>query len=76
MVCDPETSRRNGAKSKGAVTERGKEIASRNATKHGLLSQKPPILASEDLETFQGITQALVDQYEPEEINMNLKRSI
>ena len=66
MGCDGETSRRNGAKSKGAVTERGKAIASRNATKHGLLAQKPPILASEDLETFQGITQALVDQYEPE----------
>ena len=66
MGCNVETSRRNGAKSKGAVTERGKAIASRNATKHGLLAQKPPILASEDLETFQGITQALVDQYEPE----------
>ena len=66
MGCDPETSRRNGAKSKGPITERGKAIASGNATKHGLLAQKPPILASEDLETFQGIVQGLVDQYQPD----------
>lgn len=65
MVCSPETSRRNGAKSKGAITEKGKAIASKNAIKHGFLAQKPPILASEDLETFQGLVQGLVDQYEP-----------
>lgn len=65
MVCSAEVSRANGAKSKGAVTPRGKAIASRNATKHGLLAQQPPILASEDLETFQGLVQSLVDEYEP-----------
>lgn len=65
MVCSAEISRSNGAKSKGAVTEKGKVIASKNATKHGLLAQKPPILASEDLETFQGLVQALSDQYQP-----------
>ncbi|PSB25350.1 hypothetical protein C7B82_23765 [Stenomitos frigidus ULC18] len=65
MVASPEVCRMNGAKSKGAVTERGKAIASRNATKHGLLAEKPPILVSEDLETFQGLMQNLVDQYQP-----------
>jgi hypothetical protein len=60
MSCPPEVSRVNGAKSRGAITKRGKAIASRNATKHGLLAQQPPILASEDLETFQGIVQSLI----------------
>lgn len=66
MVCDAATSRRNGSKSKGPMTYRGKAISSRNATKHGLLAEQPPLLASEDLETFQGIMQALVDDYQPE----------
>jgi hypothetical protein len=65
MAADPETCRLNGAKSKGPTTERGKAIASRNATKHGVLAQQPPILASEDLETFQGVMQGLVDAYQP-----------
>jgi hypothetical protein len=65
MSCPPEISRVNGAKSRGAITKRGKAIASRNSTKHGLLAQQPPILASEDLETFQGIVQGLIDQYNP-----------
>ncbi|WP_019498371.1 hypothetical protein [Pseudanabaena sp. PCC 6802] len=66
MSCPPEISRINGARSRGAITKRGKAIASRNATKHGLLAQQPPILASEDLETFQGIVQGLIDQYNPQ----------
>ena len=66
MSCPPEISRVNGAKSRGAITKRGKAISSRNATKHGLLAQQPPILASEDLETFQGIVQGLIDQYNPQ----------
>ena len=65
MTCSPEQSRLNGAKSKGAVTERGKAIASRNAAKHGLLAEKPPLLITEDLQTFQGVLQSLVDEYDP-----------
>lgn len=66
MVASPEICRINGAKSRGPITQRGKAIASRNSTKHGLLAEKPPILASEDLETFQGLVQSLVDYYQPE----------
>ena len=66
MVASPEVCRMNGAKSKGPKTERGKAIASRNATKHGLLAQQPPLLATEDLETFEGLVQGLIDHYEPE----------
>ncbi len=66
MVASPEICRMNGAKSRGAVTERGKAIASRNATKHGLLAQQPPLLMTEDLETFQGMMQGLIDEYQPQ----------
>jgi hypothetical protein len=66
MVASAEVCRMNGTKSKGAITQRGKAIASRNATKHGLLAEKPPILATEDLETFQGLVQNLVNDYQPE----------
>lgn len=66
MVADPETCRLNGSKSKGPKTERGKAISSRNATKHGLLAQQPPLLATEDLSTFEGLVQGLIDHYQPE----------
>ncbi|XGV98787.1 MAG: hypothetical protein ACAF41_07575 [Leptolyngbya sp. BL-A-14] len=66
MVASPEVCRMNGAKSKGAVTERGKAIASRNALKHGIMSSHPPLLATEDLETFQGMMQGLMDEYQPQ----------
>ncbi|MBL1174138.1 hypothetical protein [Pantanalinema sp. GBBB05] len=65
MVASPEVCRINGAKSKGAVTPRGKAIASRNATKHGLLAKQPPLLVTEDLATFEGLLQGLIDHYEP-----------
>lgn len=66
MVCSAEVSRINGAKSRGAVTERGKAIASHNAVKHGLLAQKPPLLVTEDLSTFETLVQGLIDYYQPE----------
>lgn len=66
MVASPEISRANGRKSRGPVTEMGKAIASKNATKHGLLSQKPPLVIGEDLESFQGIMQGLLDEYQPQ----------
>jgi len=66
MVCSPEISQMNGAKSRGAVTEKGKAIASRNAMKHGLLARKPPLLITEDLTTFEELVQGLIDYYQPE----------
>lgn len=66
MVANPDTSRLNGAKSRGPVTERGRAIAAQNATRHGLLSTKPPLVLGEDLETFQGIVQGLIDEYQPQ----------
>lgn len=65
MVASPEVCRMNGARSQGPVTIRGKAISSRNATKHGLLAQQPPLLMTEDLSTFQGIVQGLIDCYQP-----------
>ncbi|MBD1913609.1 MULTISPECIES: hypothetical protein [unclassified Leptolyngbya] len=66
MTDRAEISRRNGALSCGPVTERGKMIASKNATTHGLLARKPPLLVTEDLSSFEGLVQGLVDHYQPE----------
>ncbi len=66
MVASPEICRINGAKSRGPMTPRGKAIAARNAIKHGLLAQQPPLLVTEDLATFEGLIQGLIDQYQPE----------
>lgn len=66
MVCSPEQARLNGAKSKGPKTEQGKAIAASNATKHGLLAKQPPLLVTEDLATFEGLIQGLIDQYQPD----------
>ena len=66
MVASPEIARINGKKSRGPVTERGRALAAKNATRHGLLSQKPPLLITEDLTTFQSLMQALIDEYQPQ----------
>lgn len=72
MTCSVEQSRINGAKSSGAITERGKAIASRNAQKHGFLSSQPPLLAGEDLTTFQGILEGLINEYKPKKPSEHL----
>lgn len=66
MVTSPEICRANGRKSRGPVTERGKAIASKNATSHGLLATRPPLLVTENLSTFEGLVQGLIAQYQPE----------
>lgn len=66
MGCTPEQTRINAQKSTGPKTARGKAIASRNRRTHGLLSKEPPLLESEDLSTFQGLLQQLVDHYQPD----------
>ena len=66
MVAEPEICRVNGRCSRGPTTLRGKAIAAKNSTRHGLLSQKPPLLITEDLTTFQSLMQALIDEYQPQ----------
>lgn len=66
MVASPEINRQNSLKSTGPRTARGKAIASLNATKHGLLSHQPPLVAGEDLASFEGVMQALVDEHQPQ----------
>lgn len=66
MVANPEICRQNGKKSSGPTSIKGKAIASRNATKHGLLTRKPPLLMTEDIEVFQNIIESLNDEYQPQ----------
>jgi hypothetical protein len=47
-------SRMNGSLSKGPVSERGKQISSRNATKHGIFS-RVGILEGESVEEFDAL---------------------
>ena len=65
MVANPEISRINGSKSKGPITTSGKANASRNAVKHGILSQQSPVLLTEDKEYFQNILQEINYEYNP-----------
>jgi hypothetical protein len=62
----PEQCRINGSKSKGPATAYGKAVVSQNARKHGLLAEKPPLLQGEDLATFEGIMQSLIDEHQPQ----------
>ena len=66
MVASPEICRANGRKSRGPATQRGKAIASKNATKHGVLAKSPPILITEDIASFQEMVQSLVSEYQPQ----------
>jgi len=66
MVCTPEQSRLNGAKSNGPTTPRGKAIAAQNATKHGLLATQPPMVQGEDQQLFYELWQSLVGEYQPQ----------
>ncbi|MBD1910270.1 hypothetical protein [Leptolyngbya sp. FACHB-8] len=66
MVANPQANRQNAQHSTGPRTARGKAIASLNATKHGLLAASPPLIVGEDLETFRGVVQSLVDEHQPQ----------
>ena len=59
-----EASRINGAKSHGPVTEEGKAVSSRNATRHGILS-KTVILEGESADRFQEHMAAFIEQFDP-----------
>lgn len=66
MAGNPDQTRQNSLLSTGPKSPAGKAIASRNRTKHGILSKSPPLLDSEDYSTFEGTLQGLVEQYDPQ----------
>ncbi|MBI3208726.1 MAG: hypothetical protein HYZ37_07475 [Candidatus Solibacter usitatus] len=59
-----EASRANGAKSNGPTTILGKEIACRNAIKHGFTSRMV-LLDGEDPEKLQQMTYMFMDRFQP-----------
>src|SRR5262245_22101529 len=61
-----EAARRNGAKSRGPVTEEGKRRSSRNAVKHGLTAETL-VLSNEDPQKFEAIVESYADRLCPED---------
>lgn len=66
MGCSAEQTRINARRSTGPKTKEGKAIVSRNGIKHGLLSQKPPVLETEEGQAFQGLLESLTDEWQPQ----------
>jgi hypothetical protein len=64
MSLKAETSRRNGAKSNGPVTEAGKAISARNSLKHGLNSSRV-VLPHESQEEFDRLEASFVNRFKP-----------
>jgi hypothetical protein len=59
-----QTSRANGAKSRGPVTPEGRAKSSRNSLRHGL-SAKAILLPAESREQFQLLLDAHIQQFQP-----------
>src|SRR5215218_6400763 len=57
--------RANASRSTGPKTSRGKEKASRNAIKHGLLCQRTPVLPFEDEFEYRAVADAFVRDLAP-----------
>ena len=62
-----DSSRINGAKSQGPITEAGKEAASHNATKHGLCADCI-VMKGEKREAYLDTLQEHVDVYNPDDL--------
>ena len=60
-----EASRRNGARSRGPKTARGKARSAQNALRHGMRALKYVVLPDEDAVEFQALEAALVDELAP-----------
>jgi hypothetical protein len=62
-----EASRRNGAKSKGPKTAKGKARSAQNALKHGLRAEKFVVVGDEDPQEFAAFEAAMLDSLAPED---------
>ncbi len=60
-----EASRANGAKSRGPITEEGKQASSQNRRTHGLLSKKI-VLEGESQEEFDELFNSYLKEHQPE----------
>ena len=60
-----EANRRNGAKSRGPVTESGKKKSSQNALKHGLRAEKMLVLSNESEANFDSLVTACETHFTP-----------
>jgi hypothetical protein len=61
-----ESARRNGARSRGPVTDRGREISSANSRKHGATAKKIFVLANESADAFNRLVESIVERYSPD----------
>jgi hypothetical protein len=59
-----QSSRINGARSRGPVTPEGKSVSSRNAIRHGLLANTI-VLSNEDEKLFEELFYMLVRRFDP-----------
>src|SRR5947207_44188 len=60
-----DQSKINGAKSKGPITEEGRNKCSRSALKHGLCSEKHTVLDIEDQSEFDEFLKITLDYFRP-----------
>src|SRR6266481_6398242 len=60
-----QTSRANGAKSRGPVTPEGRAKSARNSVRHGLRA-KSIVLPTESEEEFQSLLDSYNDQFDPQ----------